>query len=649
MVQSGYIEGVRERYCLLQRVSEVTLLRRFRVAFFLAALVCLVPGPGLTAQQGPPTQSGHPAASEQTTPVFRTTVRRVVLDVVVTDSAGKPVRGLTQEDFTVEEDGKPQQVLSFDANGFNPGMDYLPPKLPPEPPNTFVNLPPTPEKGPLYVLLYDLVNMDNEDQMFGTVNQHDDQMVARQQLLKFIQEKPEGARFAIFVWSDGLHMIQGFTSDKAKLLTAVDPHHPGPHIPMVYLMGQNTGRGDTHATIWVLNILANYLDGLPGRKNLIWFSGAFPLSFFSSDDEGPLYKQQLQSTLDLMAKDEIAIYPVDARGVVLANWRGGTTAPGYDAPVVSQRMTGAPAAAPAQSSQSGASATAHAGGGVSLLASSYMTEDEIAKVTGGRAIYSTNDLKTALLDATEAGQSYYTLTYAPTNQDYNGNARNIRVELAKKGYTLAYRRFYFGSDPDAPLPEPKRRAAAAPAPPAPRKVGDTLYANMEHGAPIAHQLIFGAHVQAVGAPAKGTPEQMAELADQPAFFKTRRKNAPAKPLPPIELQKYAIDYTVMAHQLQIDGEPPNLEIAAAAYDADGKMLNAIVNNATTDDAGSPANATQRKSYRAQQELDVPVTARTIRVAVRDANTDRIGAMEITLPLQPESQATTSAQSAPAHP
>jgi len=641
----------------------MTLRRWFRVAPFFVATAFLLPNPGFTAQQdAAPAQSAQPgqiAAPDQATLVFKATVRRVVLDVVVTDSSGKAVPGLTKDDFTVEEDGNPQQVLSFDANGFTPAMDYLPPKLPPEPVNTFVNLPPTPEKGPLYVLLYDLVNMDNEDQMYGTVNQHDDQMVARQQLLKFIQEKPEGARFAIFVLSDGLHMIQGFTSDKEKLLAAVDPHHPGPHIPMVYLMGQNTGRGSVHDTLWVLNILANYLDGLEGRKNLIWFSGGFPLSFFASDDDSQIYAQQLKATMDLLAKDQIAIYPVDARGVVVANWRSTSSAPGNDAPIVSQRMVGSPAGAgsgaPGASSASPSSGTAF---GTSLLASSYMTEDEIAKETGGRAIYSTNDLKTAPLDATESGASYYSLSYSPTNQDYNWKMRSIHVELAsrysKSGYKLAYRRSYYGSDPDAPLPEPKRKASAAPAQPAPRKVGDTLYANMEHGAPIAHQLIFGAHVQTVGAPAKGTPEQMAELADQPAFFKTRRRNAPAKPLAPIDLQKYAIDYTVMAHQLQIDGEPPKLEIAAAAHDADGKMLNAIVNNATTGDegasaSGSAASATQRKSYRVQQEIEVPLAARTIRVAVRDANTDRIGAMEVSLPLQPETQAMTPAQPGAAHP
>ncbi len=607
-----------------------------------AALLCPA-GVSGAAQSAPATPNEQAPPPGYSTTVFKANVRRVVVDVVVTDSKGQPVPGLTKADFTVAEDGKPQQILSFDANGFNPGMDYLPPKLPPEPANTFVNLPTTPEKGPLYVLLYDLVNMDNQDQMELTVNQHYDQMFARQQLLKFIQNKPEGARFAIFVRSDGLHLIQGFTSDKQQLLAAVDPHHPGPHIPMVFLMGQNWDRGDTVSAMEVLRYLATYLDGLPGRKNLIWFSGTFPLSLFPSGEDVPNYSEQVKATLDLVARDQIAIYPVDARGVVVADWHATDGDPGGASDTGGQysaRNVGGPGGASARTG--GAASSLLSGGGNSLLAGSYMNEDQIAKVTGGRAFYSTNDLSGALTGATDTGESYYSLSYAPTDQQYNGHLRHIKVELAKKGYKLAYRQAYFGTDTDTPPPAyslneiHKPKPSDSPSPPG-RKLGDTLYANMEHGAPIAHQLIFGAHLRTVGAPVDGHPDQMAELATQPAYFKVRHNNKPAKPLAPMKLQRYAIDCTVMAHQLQITGDPLDLELAVAAYDADGKMLNALVNNGASE-ATKPPGEPAPKSYRAEQQLDVPLQAAWIRVAVRDANTDRIGAMEIKLPLAPENEA-----------
>ena len=128
-------------------------------------------------------------------------MRRVPVDVVVTDKQGNPVRGLWKGDFVVKEDKVPQTVLAFDyQDGSTPS--YVPAKLPPLPANTFVNVPTQPERGPLYILYYDMVNTPM-----------DDQMSAHQQILDFVDRSKPGTRFALFVNARGLHMIQGFTSD----------------------------------------------------------------------------------------------------------------------------------------------------------------------------------------------------------------------------------------------------------------------------------------------------------------------------------------------------------------------------------------------------------------------------------------------------
>jgi VWFA-related protein len=163
--------------------------------------------------------------------VFHSNVRRVILDVVVTDSNDQPIRGLSRDDFLIKEDGKPQRALSFDAHDFSEVPRPLP-ALPSLPSNTWVNVPAVPEKGPLYVLLYDMVNMDV-----------DDQATARKQLLKFISDKPPGARFAIYVFSDGLRLVQGFTADQNQLFAVMDPNSPRPHVPKIFLYGDNYGRG----------------------------------------------------------------------------------------------------------------------------------------------------------------------------------------------------------------------------------------------------------------------------------------------------------------------------------------------------------------------------------------------------------------------
>lgn len=104
----------------------------------VGVFVCLP----LVAQQG---------AAAWNTPQYtlKTSVNRVLVDVVVTGAHGNPVHGLTKSDFVVAEDGVPQKVLAFDVHNFDE-MTYVPPKLPALGPDAFVNLPPTPERGPLY-------------------------------------------------------------------------------------------------------------------------------------------------------------------------------------------------------------------------------------------------------------------------------------------------------------------------------------------------------------------------------------------------------------------------------------------------------------------------------------------------------------------
>lgn len=586
-----------------------------------------------TAASNQASSQTSPAANQPPRTILRTTVRRVVLDVSVTDSNGKPISGLVKNDFTVTEDGTPQRILSFDANGFSAAMDYVPPPLPPQPPNTFINMPATPEKGPLYVLLYDLTNIDSPDQM-NTPGDHQTQIVARRQMMKFIQSMPKGARFAILVRSDGLHLIQGFTSDKAKLYDAIDPYKPKPHIPTVFLNAANFGRGDRLSALDTLHSIAVFLDGLPGRKNIIWFSSEFPLSLFASETDDPGFQEETRATLELMAQNQIAIYPVDARGVAIGDSHTMMTDSLYTDTVTS----------PGQATPSGSSGSGGIGvgsspsqnstfvQGPSTVMTSLNVMDEIARETGGRAFYGTNDLAKELVAATNAGAAFYTLTYAPSNTNYDGKLRNIHVVLKNKNDQLSYRRFYYATDTPTPItPIPLHTARNAPeSGPGQRQAGDSLSANMQHGAPEAHQLVFVVQAQKMGSPVEGTAAQMAELATEPAYFKTRRKSQAAKPLPPVPLQKDLFEFEIPVRQFS-DEPALDLEVAAAAYDADGRIMNAFV-RVTRKELEQKPGPGEPRFYRIEQELEVPVAATSVRFAVRDTLNDRIGAMEIKLPL-----------------
>ena len=115
------------------------------VSLLLTALARLLLAQQMVAQQTP--QSVPAGQRPRSDIVFKSVVNRVILDVVVTDSLGKPVHDLTQQDFSVSEDGQNQPILSFDVHDLEAATEF--PKLPPLPANTFVNVPSAPERGPL--------------------------------------------------------------------------------------------------------------------------------------------------------------------------------------------------------------------------------------------------------------------------------------------------------------------------------------------------------------------------------------------------------------------------------------------------------------------------------------------------------------------
>ena len=277
-----------------------------------------------------------------------------------------------------------------------------------------------------------------------------------------------------------------------------------------------------------------------------------------------------------------------------------------------------------------------------MLDKSYQTAIEIARDTGGRAFFSNNDVAELLTEATAAGEAFYTLTYAPGNHVYNGHLRHIVVELAKKGYTLEYRRSYFATPSPQEFQEPgstvpvKHAKAANVIEVRHRPVGDSLSANMQLGASMAHQLLFGLEVHLAGKPEQATQTQMASLATEPAYFRLRKRIAAGKPVAPVQLQHYTLSYRIFARQFNTQTAALNLEVAAAAYDADSQLLNGLVMEGTRSAPGSAPPASEAaKFFRVDETFEVPSSATVLRFAVRDTSTDRIGAMEVKLPLSQE--------------
>jgi VWFA-related protein len=585
-------------------VSSRTVLAAMLVGLPLAFAVQTLPA---SAQQAPAPQPGKQDDGSGT--VLHLDVRQVPIEIVVLDKDGNPVKGLWKGDFQVKEDKTPQTILSFDYQD-GTTTSYVPPKLPPMPANTFVNVPTEPERGPLYILYYDMVNTPTIDQM-----------TAHQQLLDFVDHAQPGIRMALFVNYSGLHLIQGFTSDHALLHAAIVSKGPGPHVPDVFMYGSNYGYSDAGASLQCLKFIADYVNGIPGRKNLFWLSSVFPIpsgpsitngldvnagagpgggfsnSTMQINDLSYLLSENIKKTYAALMRSQVALYPVNIEGQNIDNYAGDQ-----------------------------------------IVHNQY--EDTIAQATGGHAYHGNNRFNQMLDSAVKNGESYYTLSYSPTNANYDGSERNVEITLAdakKDKYTLSYRTIYYAVSDDYVEHEDKKNVVQTKFMAA--KSADTLYANIEHGAPIMHDLVFSTHLATEGKAKMATTEQMAQLQDSPAYFRTRKKNEVApKPLPPVMMQKYRIGYGIPDAQLKTlttrDGKPAEIEFVAAAYDPDGRLLNSILNQGQVPN-GNGKDGKPQPYFHAEQEIEVPAGAATIRVAVRDTVSNRMGTLEVKLPLKPD--------------
>jgi VWFA-related protein len=183
-------------------------------------------------------------------------------------------------------------------------------------------------------------------------------------------------------------------------------------------------------TLNALNSLARILGGLPGRKNLIWVTGDLPFSFIPEDrtmsnaelaEDLPslntrrvgqhasgnyastfrqLHAEEIRETASRLASAQVAVYPVDARGL-----------------------------------------------SISLATDSQETMREVARETGGRAYVNQNEIKVGVERAFQDDLAAYTIGYYPDNKKYDGKYRQIKVRVKRDGIEVQNRRGYYAVDP----------------------------------------------------------------------------------------------------------------------------------------------------------------------------------------------------------
>lgn len=227
-------------------------------------------------------------------PVIKTETRLVLVDAVVTDKKGGYIRDLTAKDFKVSEDRKEQTIKSF-AFEADP------------------NSPTASQKR--YLVLF----FDNSTMSYG------DQAQARKAAAQFI-EKNGGTNvlMAIVNFGGSIVIAQNFTADVDRLkavVSGVKGSFTSPNAESGAMGGLNKAAADFGARDMILSLrsMAKSLADVPGRKTLVLLTSGFPLS----DDQ----RLEVTATIDACNKANVAIYPIDVRGLVAGGPTGSLRAP----------------------------------------------------------------------------------------------------------------------------------------------------------------------------------------------------------------------------------------------------------------------------------------------------------------------------------
>lgn len=415
---------------------------------------------------GPPPVQYH--KYEKTPLKFTTKAQYVLVPVLVTDKDGNPVIGLKKEDFHLEENGKVQPIASVDE--IVPMVGSLN-KAPLANPNEASNELAIQNRAPrrLIVIAIDMINTSFFDQSRS-----------RQQVISYLSQalEPDSLYQVVAVEKNGLRVLHDYTQNTADLIATlkkirsrftdmdrVDPaldtsfgaNIDGP-VTSVTPGATTFGSGAVSYALsaqanfeeWALAVrasteqpyaqmlaaqaaattlaafqqIAERSSGIPGRKSLIWITGGFPFSIdpgTASVSEGisfDVYQHVMQELNDQM----IAVYPVDARGLLTTNVDASVNLRFQRTVNFNQQYLVAD----------------KANRQVDVL----QTMELVADMTGGRAFINTNDTTGAVRTASKDGSRYYVLSYPLDTNNHKQGWRKITVKVgtyhvrARKGYYL---------------------------------------------------------------------------------------------------------------------------------------------------------------------------------------------------------------------
>lgn len=411
---------------------------------------------------------GSVAFAQQSDDVVRVKSNLVNIDVIVKDKKGKYIADLKAEDFTVVENGVAQKIEFFDAP-LSRTETKSAPAAAPEVTTT------TPAPGARnYVALV----VDSQSTDISNLKQ------VREGTLKYIREQiTEDDVVALLTVTNGLQMLQPFTQDKAKLIAALENTEVnstsktfekkdiGGNIDSrreLLLAASSTpstavsspGAGSEAAKLMIAErVLAQFLklrtalslqqsrpvlaalaaicEGLksiPGKKTLVLFSQGFVTP--------AVLDWQVQSTIDIANRANVAIYIIDSAGL-----RGAAPASGSLVP--NSPLAGV-------SGITNQEQRIRAVGGETVFDNvrqegqtrEYDILYRISGDTGGRFLKGNNDIGQGLERINEEIHARYTLAYRSTNQNFDGTFRKVKIEVRRPDAQIISRLGYYAIPPE---------------------------------------------------------------------------------------------------------------------------------------------------------------------------------------------------------
>src|SRR5712691_2402226 len=538
-------------------------MRRWNIASLLVVVVVAffsLVSPALAGEpkSKPQLEQRPPAApyNDQSFPTLKVTTSLVMLDVVATDGKGKPVTDLKAEDFTLLEDNTEQKISNFQLQ--QPGLAPAAAKAQLQlAPNNFTNVLRVQPAGPRNVIVFDDEIVFDKvacggfafDSAFDSVFDHLraqqscdshllDPMYARVQVIKFVKGMETNEPLAIFKMSnDGLYMLQDFTTDRALLLKAAKKINIMSRDSLLQFDPSGGLAGGEYRA--GLEDFAKTLTTYPGRKNLIWISGWAPQEIVPYDwGFEPLL---VSAAFDLVENQNGALTKKSARALVDSHT-------------------------------------------ALYLVSPFFAQHALAASTGGKAFPWIHDLARGIRESIADGSTYYELGYYPTNHDWDGLFRQIKVKVNRPGIKLRYRPGYGAVDPESYARKPVEM------------LNWDMQRALDLGSPVETAITFYAQVTP---PSAATENEV--------------------------VVQYAIDAGSIEFVRGDDGlEHASVDCVAQAFTEEGVVLKGSSDTYGASLKPEVFKKVSQSGFPCMQKLDLPAGSYILKLAARDNHTGAMG-------------------------